>query len=154
MIADSDEHNEEGHIDESIETRIKMTDKRLKKLETLRSEMSPPVVYGDKDPGLTLIGWGSTFGPLKEAVDILNTKGFKVNLIHFSEIYPIPIKAVRSILETTVKTICVENNATGQFARVLKVETDFIVSDQILKYDGRPFTPEGIIIELKKLGAV
>jgi 2-oxoglutarate ferredoxin oxidoreductase subunit alpha len=154
VIADSDEHDEEGHIDESIDNRVKMNDKRLKKLELLRKEISAPEVYGGEDVGLTLIGWGSTFGPLSETVDMLNTKESKANLIHFSEIYPLPLKTVRSILENTAKTICVENNATGQFARILKVETDFKVSDEILKYDGRPFTPEAIIRELKKRGAV
>jgi 2-oxoglutarate ferredoxin oxidoreductase subunit alpha len=154
VIADSDEHDEEGHIDESIDNRVKMIDKRLKKLELLRKEISAPEVYGGEDVGLTLIGWGSTFGPLSETVDMLNTKESKANLIHFSEVYPLPLKTVRSILENTAKTICVENNATGQFARILKVETDFKVSDEILKYDGRPFTPEAIIRELKKRGAV
>lgn len=154
VVADSDEHDCEGHIDESIENRIAMSNKRMRKLDSLRKKMSPPVVYGQKEATLTLIGWGSTYGPLREAVDLLNALKKSVNLIHFNEIYPLPIKKINKILEKTIKTVCVESNATGQFARVLRAELGFTVSDSVLKYDGRPFTPEYIIRELSKIGVV
>jgi 2-oxoglutarate ferredoxin oxidoreductase subunit alpha len=80
--------------------------------------------------------------------------GKEANLVQFSEIYPLPERLVENTLGNAKKTVCVENNATGQFARVLKTETGFSVSDHILKYDGRPFTPEFIIRELKKMGAL
>lgn len=150
VIEDSDEHDEEGHINETVEMRIKMSDKRLGKLEGLKKEMSPPEIYGPKDAKVTLIGWGSTYGPLREAVNILRTEGADINLVHYTEIYPLPEKPSKGILERAEKTVCVENNSTGQFARVLKVETGISVSERILKYDGRPFTPELIIRELKK----
>jgi 2-oxoglutarate ferredoxin oxidoreductase subunit alpha len=154
VVADSDEHDEEGHIDESVENRIKMTDKRLGKIERLKKEISPPEIYGPKSTQLTLIGWGSTYGPLKEAVQMLRAKEISVNLLHFNEIYPLPMEPTASILKKAKKTICLENNATGQFARILKVEIGFSVSDKILKYDGRPFTLELILEELEKKGVV
>ncbi len=154
VVADSDEHDEEGHIDESIENRIKMTMKRLGKLKSLEKEISPPIVVGPKKADITLIGWGSTFGPLKETVNMLSKGGPKVNLVHYSEIYPLPSRHVKALRNGSNKTVCVENNATGQFARVLKLETGFTVTDRILKYDGRPFTPDLIVRKLGKMGAL
>jgi len=154
VVADSDEHDEAGHINESVENRVAMSDKRMGKLSLLRKEMSLPAVYGPAHAPLTLIGWGSTYGPLKEAVDILKAEGVDVNLISFNEIYPLPIKKINKILERAEKTVSIENNATGQFARVLKAELGFTVSHSILKYDGRPFTPEYIVRELSKMVVV
>jgi 2-oxoglutarate ferredoxin oxidoreductase subunit alpha len=149
VVADSDEHNEEGHIDQTIENRIKMNEKRLRKLETLKEDMQMPVIRGPDGANLSLIGWGSTFGPLAEAVDRLNDEGISINLIHFSDIYPLPEKDVRVLLDGLNETVCVENNATGQFAQLLRTETGFEASDRILRYDGLPFTPKSIIRELK-----
>jgi 2-oxoglutarate ferredoxin oxidoreductase subunit alpha len=154
VVADSDEHDEEGHINESIENRIAMSDKRMRKLDLLKKEMSPPAVYGPAHASLTLIGWGSTYGPLKEAVDLLNAQQKKVNLLFFNEIYPLPEKPIKKLLGRTDKTVCIESNATGQFARVLRAELGFTVSDSVLKYDGRPFSPEYIVRELSKMGVV
>ncbi|RMF90410.1 MAG: 2-oxoacid:acceptor oxidoreductase subunit alpha, partial [Methanobacteriota archaeon] len=75
------------------------------------------------------------------------------NLIHFTEVYPLPT-GLEKVFGKAGETVCVENNATGQFARLLRMETGFQVSHQILKYDGRPFTPEHIIRELKERGLV
>jgi len=150
VCADSDEHDEFGRIDESQENRIKMVDKRMKKLELLREEMNPPILYGPRDAKLTLIGWGSTYGPLAEAVDMLNEDGHPANLLHFNYIYPMPAKNVKETLARSKKRICVENNYTGQFARLLHAETGIEVSDRILRYDGLPFTPMSIIAALRE----
>lgn len=150
VCADSDEHDEFGRIDESQENRIKMVDKRMKKLELLREEMNPPSLYGPRDAKLTLIGWGSTYGPLAEVVDILNEKGHSANLLHFNYIYPMPVENVKESLARSKKRICVENNYTGQFARLLHAETGIELSDRILRYDGLPFTPMSIIAALRE----
>lgn len=150
VCADSDEHDEFGRIDESQENRIKMVDKRMKKLELLREEMNPPSLYGPRDAKLTLIGWGSTYGPLAEAVDMLNEDGHPANLLHFNYIYPMPAENVKETLARSKKRICVENNYTGQFARLLHAETGIEVSDRILRYDGLPFTPMSIIAALRE----
>ncbi|WP_340818746.1 2-oxoacid:acceptor oxidoreductase subunit alpha [Methanolobus sp. WCC4] len=150
VVADSDEHDEFGHINEDPDNRIKMNDKRMKKLEVLREEMPAPKIYGRPDASITLIGWGSTFGPLAEVVDILNEKGRSVNLVHFTHIHPLPAEEARNSLSKAKKTICVENNSTGQFARMLKVDAGIDVTGHVLRYDGKPFSPEFIINALKE----
>jgi 2-oxoglutarate ferredoxin oxidoreductase subunit alpha len=150
VCADSDEHDEFGRIDESQENRIRMMDKRMKKLELLATEMKPPKIYGPHDAKLTLIGWGSTYGPLAEVVDILTKEGHSANLVHFNYIYPMHAEAIHKALSKSKKKICVENNYTGQLARLLRTEAGIEMSDKILRYDGLPFTPASIVEALRE----
>ncbi|WP_367343394.1 2-oxoacid:acceptor oxidoreductase subunit alpha [Methanomethylovorans sp.] len=141
VVADSDEHNEEGHIDQTADNRILMMEKRMRKLKGLTMEMERPEVYGPQEADITLIGWGSSYGPLTEAVELLNKEGQSLNLVHFTHIYPINSEEIRNIITGKGTTICVENNATGQFAKLLKAEADISVDMNLLRYDGMPFTP-------------
>lgn len=154
VVTDSDEHDEEGHIVEDAETRIKMVNKRLfKKLPLIRKEIEPPSIYGHSNPEIVVSGWGSTYGVMKEAVDELSAN-WDIAMLHFSEIYPFPptnkfnyLKA----LKDAKMTICVENNATGQFARLIKAETGYTFNRLINRFDGRPFTVEYLIGEIDAL---
>ncbi|MGA9189798.1 MAG: 2-oxoacid:acceptor oxidoreductase subunit alpha [Methanosarcina sp.] len=151
VVADSDEHDEEGHIIEDGETRIKMVQKRLlKKLPLIKKEIEPPLLYGGISPKTVLVGHGSTYGVIKEVVDTI-PKDKKVAMMHFSQIYPLSERDkfdYIAVLESADLTICIENNATGQFAKLIKAETGFEFSHQISKYDGRPFTIENLKEEL------
>ena len=161
VVTDSDEHDEEGHLTEDAETRIKMMHKRLfKKIPFIRDEISPPLFYGNSEPDIVIVGWGSTYGAMKEAVDVLS-KTKKIAMLHFSEIYPLPSSKplpgrekenkkmnFLEILRNAKKTICIEQNATGQFARLVKVETGYEFDAAINRYDGRPFLLEEMTGEL------
>jgi 2-oxoglutarate ferredoxin oxidoreductase subunit alpha len=151
VVTDSDEHDEEGHIVEDAGTRMKMLDKRLfKKMPHIREEIAGPAFYGDSDPEIVLAGWGSTYGILKEAVDLLSG-GRRTAMLHFSEIYPFPETEkfdYLTILANASVTVCVENNATGQFARLVRAETGYDFKVRINKYDGRPFTVDQLLGEL------
>ena len=124
--------------------------KRLRKLDGIRSEVSPVRIYGPKKAATTLIGWGSTYGSLKEAVDILRGEDLDVNLIHLNELWPFPAEEVSAVLDQASRSFVVENNATGQLACLMRSETGKKVTGKILKFDGRPFTPALIVGELKK----
>jgi 2-oxoglutarate/2-oxoacid ferredoxin oxidoreductase subunit alpha len=151
VVADSDEHDEEGHIIEDGETRIRMVQKRLfKKLPLIKKEIEAPLLYGDSSPKIVLVGHGSTYGVIKEVVDTI-PKEHKVAMMHFSQIYPFPEQDkfdYIELLKNADLTICIENNATGQFARLIRAETGFEFSHQISRYDGRPFTIENLKEEL------
>ncbi|MFZ3138577.1 MAG: 2-oxoacid:acceptor oxidoreductase subunit alpha [Thermodesulfovibrionales bacterium] len=151
VVTDSDEHDEEGHITEDSEIRIKMVQKRLlKKLPLIKQEIEPPFLYGNNHPEILITGWGSTYGVMKEVVDILS-KNRSVALMHFSEIYPFPSTEkfdYLALLNNAKMSISIENNATGQFARLMRAETGYEFSHRINKYDGRPFTVEGLLGEL------
>ncbi len=151
VVTDSDEHDEAGHITEDALIRTRMVEKRLtKKFPSIQAEIEPPMLYGSREPETVIVGWGSNYGVLREAVDRLSDRG-AIAMLHFSEIYPLPgtLKLdYLAILRQAKRTICVENNATSQFARLLKAETGFVCSDTINKYDGRPFLLEPLLGEL------
>ncbi len=152
VVTDSDEHDEDGHIIEGAGGRIKMVQKRVfKKLPLIIDEIEPPLFYGDKAPEIIISGWGSTYGQLKEAVDVFSKDGTKIAMLHFSEIYPFPSTKkldYLSLLNNAKTTICVENNATGQFAKLMRAETGYVFKHRINKYDGRPFLLEQLVKEI------
>ncbi len=148
VITDSDEHDEEGHMIEDAETRTKMMQKRMRKLEGLRKEIAVPEVYGPKQAETTLVGWGSTYGALHEAVDTLSG----VNMVHLTELWPFPAEAISKTIGKAKNVYVVENNATGQLAHLIRAETGIKVNGKIPKYDGRPFSPAHIAREVKKAG--
>lgn len=154
VVTDSDEHDEEGHIVEDAETRIKMVNKRLfQKMPLLRKEIEPPLYYGNEKPDVILVGWGSTYGILKEAVDAFSSD-CKIGMMHFSEIYPFAsvgkFNYIKKLKDAQV-TICIENNATGQFARLMKTETGYTFNSIINKFDGRPFLLEELLKRIEEL---
>ncbi|MEN2986609.1 MAG: 2-oxoacid:acceptor oxidoreductase subunit alpha [Thermodesulfovibrionaceae bacterium] len=141
VITDSDEHDEEGHLTEDAETRVKMVEKRLfKKLPLIKKEISSPLVYGERNPEILLVCWGSTYGIAKEVVDELRNK-FRIAMMHFSEIYPLPEDETWLKTLTEAKTVInIEQNATGQFAKLLRMETGLKIERHINRFDGRPFS--------------
>ncbi len=145
----SDEHDEAGHITEDAQMRRRMVEKRAHKLQTALADMHPPSRYGDPQAPLTFIGWGSTYGPLRQAVDLLNARGTQAQMLHFSDLWPIPAAEVAEMLEGAGRTVAVENNPSGQFADLLRQVTGHRVAGRILKYDGRPLSPEFILDNLK-----
>jgi 2-oxoglutarate ferredoxin oxidoreductase subunit alpha len=151
VVIDSDEHDEEGHIVEDAATRVKMVQKRLfNKLPLIKSEVAPPFVYGDHKPQVVIAGWGSTYGVMKEAVDALS-KSQRIAMLHFSELFPFPNRSkfdYLRFLRYAKQTICIENNATGQFARLMRAETGYEFGTHIHKFDGRPFTVEALVGEI------
>jgi len=150
VVTDSDEHDEEGHIIEDAGTRRQMMSKRLRKMNGLRGELEQPRVHHTPGAQMTLVGWGSTYGAITEAVAILQKEGVAANVLHLNELWPFPEGTVSSVLNGNTKSIVIENNATGQLARLIRAETGIKVNGTINKFDGRPFSPEYIIKELRK----
>jgi 2-oxoglutarate ferredoxin oxidoreductase subunit alpha len=149
-MACSDEHDECGHFaDEDAENRIAMVRKRLRKLEEAKKEMRAPMLYGPQRAERTFVSFGSSYGPLREAVDRLNGRGEQANMLHFTDVWPLPAKKVRSALVAANRLVFVEGNATGQLERLLGTHTSAYVNQRIHRYDGRPFSPEYILDHLQ-----
>jgi 2-oxoglutarate ferredoxin oxidoreductase subunit alpha len=148
VVTDSDEHDEEGHIIEDAEIRKKMVEKRLfKKLSFIKQEIEPPLFYGDPKPEIVMVGWGSTYGVMKEAVDTLS-KDLKIAMLHFSELFPFPSLQKFDFLtplQDAKVAVCIENNAKGQFAYLMRAETGYEFKHRINRYDGRPFLLEDLL---------
>jgi 2-oxoglutarate ferredoxin oxidoreductase subunit alpha len=151
--ATSDEHDEEGNITEEIEERVKMMQKRMRKLDTLAKELKQPEPVGPKDAQVTIIAAGSTKGPIKEAMLMLENDGMMANYLQMLYLNPFPVEKVAEVIDSAKKTVVVENNFTGQLADIIREKTGRSVTLKILKYDGRPFYPEEIHQAIKEVVA-
>ncbi len=151
LYADSDEHTADGHITESATVRNQMMRKRMQKLEGLSQEIGPPEFYPSGQAEIVLLGWGSTHGAIKEAVDKLNQNGIAAQMLHYSELFPINPRHLAAAELGKSKIIAVENNFTGQFADLFSNATGLSVDQRILKYDGRPFTSREIVDRIKDM---
>jgi len=112
----------------------------------MEGEAMPPALYGPEDAELLLVAWGSTYGPCREAVDLLAGGGVSVAMAHFAQVWPIAVECVRAALapERRARVICVEGNATGQLASLLREQGVLADCELMLRYDGLPFTAEEI----------
>lgn len=146
--AATDDHDEDGVIISDVFTnpaiRRKVNEKRMRKMDGALKALKPPQLEGTQDADITLIGWGSTWGAIHEAIGQLEQEGVRANQLHFKYLLPFHVEEALEILNKSKRTIVVELNATGQFARHLRAETGFTVTDTILKYDGEPFEPRTI----------
>lgn len=149
VVVSSDEHREDGHISETISDRIQMVDKRQAKWPAMLSEMHPPQGYHE-DSDILLIGWGSTKGAIREAVDQLREKGLDAGSLHFTDLWPFPDSAVKTALQKKKKIFVVEQNTTAQLGQLIRQQTGLGYTGAILKYDGRPFYPNEIIEGVQK----
>ena len=148
VVVDSDEHDEEGNITENLDLRAKMVEKRFtKKMEKIREEVIPPELIGNEDYEILVLGWGSTYGPLKEVVDELASD--KIAFLHFKQVYPLSVDT-GNYLKRARKTIIFENNIKNQFGNLIKLELGFDIDERVLKYDGMPFSVEEVTNNLKK----
>jgi len=120
----------------------------MRKLAAAAAEMRPPKRYGPEQADLTLVCWGSSYGPCREAVNLLNSNGDSANLLHFSDLWPFPQDEAALMLKACRRTVAVEQNYTSQLARLIRMSTGLSVDRTINKYDGRPFSPEDIVAEL------
>ena len=138
-FSDSHTHDEFGNITESSEIRTKMVEKLFKKEADLINDISPPYLSDDNIADNLLIGWGSTFGVVRDACNLLKKRGISIRHLHFHEVYPLETKVLEKVCSQSKKIIMIENNYTAQMARLIRAETGIEITEKILKYDGRPF---------------
>ena len=151
VVADSDEHTEDGHITEDLAVRRQMVEKRLRKGDGLRHDVISPDIHINGKPDLLLLSWGSTKGAMLEAASYIKAKGGNVGTIHFSQVWPLVPERFMTYLKEARKVVCIESNAIGQFARLIKRETGLEIKNKVLRYDGLPITPEYIVRKLEWL---
>lgn len=148
-VVSSDEHDENGVLISDEYTnhakRRAMMEKRQRKVQGIEAMVPAPVLQGPADADVTLIGWGSTDGVIREARAMLAEQGITSNQLQIRWIVPLHGDAIVDILGKAKHTIIVENNFSGQFARYLRSETSFVPDGHIRKYDGEPFMPHHIV---------
>jgi 2-oxoglutarate ferredoxin oxidoreductase subunit alpha len=154
-IAATDEHDEDGTlISDEFTNPIKrrmMVEKRARKMQTVLAQIAPPRLVGPENAQVTLVGWGSTQGVIREAVENLAAEeGIVATQLPIKWIVPFHSEEVSRILTRCKRVIIVENNYSGQFARYLRSETGFTAHGHVRKYDGEPFRPHHIVESVKE----
>jgi 2-oxoglutarate ferredoxin oxidoreductase subunit alpha len=150
VVAGSDEHTEDGHLTEDHAARIRMVEKRRRKGEALAQRMLPPLLSGPPNGDAVLIGFGSTKEVIEETRRILAGEGIAVAAVHLRQVWPFPAKEVSEIAPRYEVALTVENNITGQLARLIRRESGAEIAGTISRYDGLPFTPGMLAPEARK----
>ena len=152
----ADEHDELGYTSEDPEIATRMNDKRMKKLAFLNEElekgnMETAKFFGPKEAAATIVSWGSTKGPIREAMKLLRQEGTMVNYLQILYLLPFPVSSVREALDKAKKSIAIENNKTSQLSSLIREHLLRDLDHKVLKYDGRPFNPRYLAEEIKEV---
>lgn len=149
-----DEHNELGHITEDPETRDAMMVKRMTKLETAKKIIpleDQAILYGEEKADVTIVSWGSNKGIILDVLENLKKEGKKVNFLYIRMMIPFPTEFVTKVLKNSKMIIDVENNYTGQLARLIKENCAINIDKYLLKYNGRHPTEDEVYEGIKNL---
>lgn len=151
VMVDSDEHDEFGRTSEDAANRIAQVDKRHRKFEGIIADEEEPWEIGVDDFDTLVVCWGSTYGVVKESIDLLNEKGHKIKGLVFGDVFPLPLKKFKKFHSMAKNYIVVEMNRDGQFEGLIRQEA-LVASDHLItKYDGRPFYLEELVERLEEV---
>ncbi len=152
-VCSSYEHDETGFTSEAPEMRVAMIDKRASKLRSIPDKLIAPSFHGasEEEAQILLVCWGSTKLPVQEALKLLASEGVKARMMHIRYASPFPAKPVLTALTRAKNTLMLEGNSEAQMRSLILQKTGYYVEKACLRYDGRPFSPEEIAEQVKKL---
>jgi len=148
------EHDEMGHPTGNAGLHTQMTAKRRQKLQQLAAELPLPEVYGDAEGDTLLVGWGSTYGPIREAVNTVRQRGQKVSAIHLRNLNPLP-SGLDTIFARFRCIVVAELNdeglyGSGQLATILRARYCDPKIRSLTKTNGLSFLVREIVDEISK----
>jgi 2-oxoglutarate ferredoxin oxidoreductase subunit alpha len=136
------EHDETGWSKITPSVRELMARKRIRKLDGLNNgNMQRVKEYGDPKAKIGIISWGSTKGPIMEAMYELEKRDIKVKYLQVVFLNPFPIEEVKSFIERVSNTVLIEGNYTGQLLSLLKEHLNYTPDYMLLRDNGLQFTP-------------
>jgi len=151
-----DEHDETGHIEEDPDNRVKMMTKRMTKLDTA----AKGIPAGEKvnffrsskeQADVTLVSWGSTKGPILDAMKLLERDGIGVEFLQIRLVSPFPTETVKQKLADAKLMVDIEQNYSGQMAAVIAEKTMIDIKNKIVKFNGRPMSQDEIYQSVKQV---
>ncbi len=147
----SDEHDEFGQICEDPENRIKIMERRMRKLDYAEKLLGNKMfnLFGNENAELTIVGWGSNKGRILEAMKYLENEGIKTNFLQIVSMSPFPIEKVNKILNKGNKIVIFEENFSGQLNGLIREKTGVEIKNKWFKYNGVPFSPSEIFEKAK-----
>jgi 2-oxoglutarate ferredoxin oxidoreductase subunit alpha len=145
-LVESLEHDEKGYRDEDDSNRMRMMEKRMRKLERARPDLAPPRLWGDREAQIAFLGFGSTLGAVLEAMDRLREKNVNAKFLQLRTLWPFPAEAVKKFLSGAGHVFVVENNYSAQLVTLIKSQVNSCQEmKSILNYSTRNFTPKEIV---------
>ena len=133
-------------LGKNSDVRVAMVDKRMRKLTEMQNDAFPPELTGNDDYTTLIVGWGSTFHSINEALSRLKRRD--VAFLHFKQVYPLHPET-EDYLKRAERIVVVEGNVNAQFASLIRLETGCEIGDTILKYDGSQFSVEELEYRLE-----
>ncbi len=153
--AATDEHDQDGIVISDVFTnpaeRVRMMEKRMRKTDGILKVLPKPVLDGPQDADLTLVGYGSTYQVMLEAMEALTQEGLKVNVLGIRNIWPFQAAEVAALLKKCKLTMSVEGNYLGQIVKIIRMETGIEIQHHLRKYDGEPFEPKQVIDQARTI---
>src|SRR2546428_4673930 len=151
----ADEHNEIGHIEEDPENRTRMMTKRMTKLETAAKEIPEEqklnFFKSAKPADVTIVSWGSTKGPILDAIKLLERDGIGVDFLQIRLVSPFPTAAVQQRLFSAKLLVDIEQNYSGQMAAVIAEKTLIEIKNKIVKFNGRPMSRDEVYLAIRQI---
>jgi len=137
------EHDEWGHPSGNPKNHEEMTAKRRQKLFDIAEQLPEPPFFGDEEGELLLVGWGSSYGPIKEATRRLRKAGYKVGSLHLRHIHPLRA-GLDEIFNRYTHILVPEMNDSGaygygQLATMLRAKTCNPAIQSLCKVQGLTF---------------
>ncbi|MEX0692196.1 MAG: 2-oxoacid:acceptor oxidoreductase subunit alpha [Gemmatimonadales bacterium] len=146
-IGGIEKHYGSGHISYDPANHQKMTDTRANKVNGIANDIPLQLVaLGEPRGKLAVVGWGSTYGPLYQAVRRLREEGHAVSHIHIRYLHPFP-RNLRTLLAGFERVIVPEMNA-GQLVTVLR-STYLVDAESLSQVTGKPFKVSDVIAALR-----
>ncbi|MFT5470708.1 MAG: 2-oxoglutarate ferredoxin oxidoreductase subunit alpha [Verrucomicrobiales bacterium] len=149
------EHDEWGHPTANPELHQKMNARRRNKLRSLEAELETPEVYGDSHGEVLLVGWGSTWGPIREATDHMRSKHRTAGAVHLRHIHPMA-PGLEAIFNSYRRICVVEMNdegvyGQGQLATLLRSRFADPKIKSVCKTDGLNFRVREIVARVDEI---
>ncbi len=149
------EHDEAGHPTANPQLHMKMVAKRRNKIKRLATELPKPEIYGDKGGDILLVGWGSTWGPIREAVMRARENGDKIGHLHLRNLNPMP-NGLERIFSRYRQIFVIEMNdeglyGFGQLATLLRARYANPSIRSITKTDGLTYKVREILNGIQSL---
>ena len=143
------EHDEMGHPTGSPKMHMAMTAKRRNKLRKLAEEIPLPEVFGDQEGDTLIVGWGSTYGPIHDAVKLAREHGERAGALHLRHLHPLP-NGLEKIFAKFKRIVVVEMNdqglyGFGQLATILRGRYCEPRIQSVTKTDGLTFRVKEIL---------
>ncbi|MHC4777152.1 MAG: 2-oxoacid:acceptor oxidoreductase subunit alpha [Planctomycetota bacterium] len=151
VLTTGDEHDEYGRITEEPRERTLQMEKRLRKTSLVDTSSYGMERHGPEEADLTLVGWGSTKGPILEAMGGLRASGVTCNFLQLRAMSPFPVHPVREALKRAGRAVLVENNGTGQLGGLIAEKTGVLLEEGIFDCSGRQFYTDELEARIRKI---